>query len=243
MIELLVVIAIISILAALLLPALSRAKSAALTTQCFSNLRQFGLSTHLYAGDNNDTIPADSFGRGLFFASLLGPYMGGPSIPSDQGANVDVLYTNYQHVGVFQCPAARLAPGQAEPYVLDYTINSIDFARYAANASYGSANFYRLAQIPGGPSQLAYIFEFDTDATHNGGIGTRGFGSWNIATSKDTTFAPSGLPNGVPRMIYAKDGRHSGKTTLVFLDGHTEVRKLTAAGLPFTLFNPLSTGN
>jgi len=44
-------------------------------------------------------------------------------------------------------------------------------------------------------------------------------------------------------MIYAKDPRHDGRTTLVFLDGHTEKRKLTAADLPFTLFNPLANTN
>jgi prepilin-type processing-associated H-X9-DG protein len=61
-----------------------------------------------------------------------------------------------------------------------------------------------------------------------------------VSSSKDTTYAPNGLPNGTPRMIYAKDARHDGKTTLVFLDGHTEVRKVTKQFLPFTLFNPLA---
>ena len=55
--ELLVVIAIIGLLAALLMPVLSRAKISARNIQCISQLRQLGLAVRLYAGDNNDTLP------------------------------------------------------------------------------------------------------------------------------------------------------------------------------------------
>ncbi len=57
LIELLVVIAIISILAALLLPALSSAKQRAWTTQCNSNLHQIGLGLRMFADDNNELYP------------------------------------------------------------------------------------------------------------------------------------------------------------------------------------------
>ncbi|MEI9864819.1 MAG: type II secretion system protein [Limisphaerales bacterium] len=79
LVELLVVITIISILAALLLPALSRSKQRAWATTCLGNIRQIGMAAVMYAGENDDALPRSAHESQSWVGSLQ-PYCSGTNL-------------------------------------------------------------------------------------------------------------------------------------------------------------------
>src|SRR5689334_4119684 len=105
LVELLVVVAIIAILAAMLLPAMARAKQKAQTSNCISNLKQAGVALEMYAQDHDETLP--------------GPVWVGARASYDQDSNTEIIFylANYlgnpapgpeSHIAeVFVCPGYR----------------------------------------------------------------------------------------------------------------------------------------
>jgi prepilin-type N-terminal cleavage/methylation domain-containing protein/prepilin-type processing-associated H-X9-DG protein len=97
LIELLVVIAIIAVLAAMLLPALARAKTAAQKTSCMNKMRQWGLAQQMYTADHDEYLPLES------------AQTGGSSLDSwvlvKQASSADVWY-NALPQGINQNPAS-----------------------------------------------------------------------------------------------------------------------------------------
>ena len=86
LVELLVVMAIIAILAALLLPVLSRAKAAAQRTACISNVRQINLGTRLYADEHGDAIAFYTNNIYFDYKETVLPYLGSSVVSSSNHA-------------------------------------------------------------------------------------------------------------------------------------------------------------
>ena len=115
LIELLVVIAIISILAALLLPALAKGKSSAKSIACVSNLHQIGLALNVYVQDNRDRLP--------ICAGCLPSQM--PKLPPI----TTTLYAGQKTNKVFACPAdQKIFDAELTSYEWNFWLNDAPYS-------------------------------------------------------------------------------------------------------------------
>ena len=163
LVELLVVIAIVSILAALLLPALARARRAAMQASCLSNIKQLGLYLGMFADEHDEDGPADflpssghALGRRAIRATPV-PYVSSRGyLPPYLGLQPDTAAWNGQ--GLIKLAAC---PGMADPAVVnhaamasgkwtaDYLFSSYGFAFGTGNGTHADGRETGWRRYPG----------------------------------------------------------------------------------------------
>jgi prepilin-type N-terminal cleavage/methylation domain-containing protein len=231
LIELLVVIAIIAILAAMLLPALSRGKLKATQAVCVSNQKQLILGLLMYTVENGDRV---ILCQGADGGGFWTPPPAGWNVGSvDQGLQIiqDCLRTNnplFQYapnVGVYHCPGDTRfkKPSFAAGWAYDSYSKSQNLGGEPYNNYWGAGATYTKISAILAPSST---FAFMEDAQSGSPSPNRNVGAWVLTWVLPNTFTWTD-----PLAMY-----HGDVNTQAFADGHAEFHKwlrpqVIAAGL------------
>jgi prepilin-type N-terminal cleavage/methylation domain-containing protein len=234
LIELLVVIAIIAILAAMLLPALSKAKLKALRIACINNLRQNATSCKLYTDDNNGKIPSSYPTYGGFQSSwcggnaetggLPGSYVYGGADPA--GIQGGTLFPYTKSLGIFHCPADhRIADAPSAPFFGKLILRSISMNSYMAGRSFGASPAYVATNPNSGqdPNWPVYLKEGEIKLPAQ---------TWLIIDEDQESINDGMLVvdvGGTARFLDLPSRAHGYAYGINFNDGHADIYKFVDA--------------